>query len=1118
MSKQLSSRVMSSVLAVAVVAGCGEVDVAVEQEGAVEKEEAITEQRSAVSASAAASLAFPEYDLNVPAEDFWFASATTTDIDNKRAAGFRLHDLDVVSVSPLRFSAVLIRNIGPYTRSGQGWASAMTETQILALYADKNRRITDIAQYQVSGQWRYAVVWVANVNEQFRDYKLVLNVDQAAFEAAAAGYRVVSVEKGPLLTCPGICIPIQKFSGVMIKSVGTDARTQYFNRLNMNGLLTLTRDNAAACGGGQWGPPPAPDPTRCRRLALVEEMGNDQFYVVTERVLATTSANGAPILAEGEQSWWAANQFAEAGNRNNPDSIEHVARRLGARFHRVRPYSTSAGTRFIVTYTRNDDPVPSAGSSDDGNEVLKEIDAIAARQMRRTGIPGLNLGIVQGGRLVHAKGYGYSDVQALRITQPTDVFRIASISKALAKGAMVKLGREGRTVTPPGGGAPVTITLDAKPWRTIASWDPGNAPPSPNLGDITVRDLIQHQSGVRFISDEFCNCKNMSPVPNGCDQVNDVSPCRPFENAVTPEDWRAAEQAVKDAKQKLFYVHRPGEYHPRACPVSMLGTATCPTTGSTPSTAVWQYMNTNYSIVGAVISRTTKMPYDSYLRANFLDPLQLNRVRVGKFIGTPPTGCAAPTWPFNLFHAVHYQLPEPYRKGDPWDDNGSWVTCNADAFPAGAYSASPVDFLRWATSIDGSTPGYQPLDAIGKNDMFSTSLCDGWCGTSHTGYLPFTTSSNSFDIPAGGATVPETVRVMALYNSDVIDRNDLEYELRVLLNAKSDKLPKRDLFPSYFPTSFLPLTLVNGWINAPFVTNNAGVAVVAGKVYLRGAINTTGTNAVPFTLPDGFRPNADVYVPINLCDASKGRLYIQPNGTTTVQVEGGTWANAQCFTSLDGASFATSASGTTALALQNGWINAPFGTRNAAVININGVIHLQGAIGSGTTNAPFTIPSGFRPSTDVYVPVDLCNATKGRLLIQPSGAVFINTFGAFGDAQCFLSLEGASYALTSSGTTALTLQNGWVNAPFGTRNAAVRISSGIVGFQGAISTGSNAPAFTLPGAFRPAKDVYVPVDLCNAQKGRILIQPSGSVSVQTIAGGFSAAQCFTSLEGASFGL
>jgi hypothetical protein len=318
--------------------------------------------------------------------------------------------------------------------------------------------------------------------------------------------------------------------------------------------------------------------------------------------------------------------------------------------------------------------------------------------------------------------------------------------------------------------------------------------------------------------------------------------------------------------------------------------------------------------------------------------------------------------------------------------------------------------------------------------------------------------------------------------------------------------------------TFQPLTLVNGWVNAPFSTTNAGVTVVSGKVQLRGAINTTGTNTVPFTLPVGFRPNTDVYVPINLCDSAKGRLYIQPNGTTSVQVEGGVWSNAQCFTSLEGASFATSTASYTGLTLQNAWTNAPFATRNAAVRNISGVIHFQGAIGNGTTNAPFTMPVGFRPSADVYVPVDLCDAKKGRLLIQPSGAVFINTFGAFADAQCFLSLEGASFPLTNSGFTALTLQNSWTNTPFSTRSAAVRNLSGIVRFMGAVSNGNAAPIFTLPTAVRPATDVYVPVDLCNAQKGRILIQPSGSVWIQTISGGFSAAQCFTSLESASFGL
>jgi hypothetical protein len=42
---------------------------------------------------------------------------------------------------------------------------------------------------------------------------------------------------------------------------------------------------------------------------------------------------------------------------------------------------------------------------------------------------------------------------------------------------------------------------------------------------------------------------------------------------------------------------------------------------------------------------------------------------------------------------------------------------------------------------------------------------------------------------------------------------------------------------------------------------------------------------------------------VDLCNATNGRLSIQHNGVVTVEAQGGTFSNAQCFTSLDGASF-----------------------------------------------------------------------------------------------------------------------------------------------------------------------------------------------------------------------
>lgn len=319
-------------------------------------------------------------------------------------------------------------------------------------------------------------------------------------------------------------------------------------------------------------------------------------------------------------------------------------------------------------------------------------------------------------------------------------------------------------------------------------------------------------------------------------------------------------------------------------------------------------------------------------------------------------------------------------------------------------------------------------------------------------------------------------------------------------------------------TDFSALTLINGWTNSPFSTGPAAASVSGGIVTLRGAIATTGTNAVPFTLPSAFRPSTNVYVPIDTCAATKGRLFIQSNGTVTVEAQRA-FSDAQCFTGLDGVSFARNATSFTALTLQNGWTNAPFGTRNAAVIKDNGFVRMQGAISTTGTNAvPFTLPAAFRPATNVYVPVDLCSAKKGRLFIQPSGTVTVQAEVAFADAQCFTSLEGVTYAVSPAISTGLTLQNGWTNAPFSTRNAAAVYDRRMIRLVGAIATtGTNALPFTLPAGWRPTRNTYVPITLCNSTKGRLFIQSTGSVTVQT-EGPFSNAQCFTSLEGAAFSL
>ena len=318
---------------------------------------------------------------------------------------------------------------------------------------------------------------------------------------------------------------------------------------------------------------------------------------------------------------------------------------------------------------------------------------------------------------------------------------------------------------------------------------------------------------------------------------------------------------------------------------------------------------------------------------------------------------------------------------------------------------------------------------------------------------------------------------------------------------------------------FTALTLQNGWTASPFGTSAPAARVISGIVHFKGAIATTGTNPVPFTLPAGFRPARAVYVPVDLCDAANGRLQIEPTGVVTVQAEGGAFSNAACFTSLDGASYAQSSRSFTTLRLRHGWFNSPFGTYAAGVRVISGIVHFKGAIGTkGANPVPFTLPAAFRPASVVYVPVDLCDATKGALQIDPTGVVTVDAEkGAFSNAACFTSLDGGSYAQSSRSFTTLRLRHGWFNSPFGTYAAGVRLISGIVQFKGAIATsGTNPVPFTLPAAFRPPRAVYVPVDLCTATNGRLQITPTGQVIVEAQDGAFSNAACFTSLDGVSY--
>ncbi len=111
---------------------------------------------------------------------------------------------------------------------------------------------------------------------------------------------------------------------------------------------------------------------------------------------------------------------------------------------------------------------------------VAQIDAFIGQQVRRHGIPGLALGVVQGDRVVHLSGFGKADESGRALT-PQTPFILASVSKPLTAMAVMQLVETG------------AVELDAPVQRYVPDFRLADPTAS---AQITVRHLLLHTSGI----------------------------------------------------------------------------------------------------------------------------------------------------------------------------------------------------------------------------------------------------------------------------------------------------------------------------------------------------------------------------------------------------------------------------------------------------------------------------------------------------------------------------------------------------------------------------------------------------------------------------------------------
>jgi CubicO group peptidase (beta-lactamase class C family) len=123
-----------------------------------------------------------------------------------------------------------------------------------------------------------------------------------------------------------------------------------------------------------------------------------------------------------------------------------------------------------------------------------EVDRFVQETLRRSGIPGALLTIVKSGSVVHLAGYG-RNADGSPVTTDT-MMAVASLSKSFTAMAVMQLVVKD------------VVSLDTPVRQYLPEFTPGDA----RAGRITVRQLLNHSSGLTFESLPGANVRGRSPL------------------------------------------------------------------------------------------------------------------------------------------------------------------------------------------------------------------------------------------------------------------------------------------------------------------------------------------------------------------------------------------------------------------------------------------------------------------------------------------------------------------------------------------------------------------------------------------------------------------------------
>ena len=155
-------------------------------------------------------------------------NASATYLQNRYAAGFRLVDLDVLTTSPLRFTASYIKNVGSHYAPGAKFYYNMTYAQLLALVNVHKVRFDSLEPYVIAGKLYFAVAVRSNSGKYFKSWAFRAN-HKSASEVRSA---LAALKQRPIDMKQYVLNGVRHWCWTSIANTGADKRAwEYISNL-----------------------------------------------------------------------------------------------------------------------------------------------------------------------------------------------------------------------------------------------------------------------------------------------------------------------------------------------------------------------------------------------------------------------------------------------------------------------------------------------------------------------------------------------------------------------------------------------------------------------------------------------------------------------------------------------------------------------------------------------------------------------------------------------------------------------------------------------------------------------------------------------------------------------